>query len=110
MVVANLGWVDMDLGEFPGMLSCYCFYPYCPSKNPTKDREHPVILREFTDECEGLRACGDGDDEAGDGGAAEVDPAPLGQQHHPLPVRPDDVVHLRADLLPRQVLLEINMC
>ena len=58
----------------------------------------------LTDECERLGAGGDGDDEAGYGGAAEVDPAPLGQQHHPLPVRPDDVVHLRPNLLPRQVL------
>ena len=64
----------------------------------------PVCVR--TDECECLGAGGDGDDEAWHGGAAEVDPAPLGQQHHPLPVRPDDVVHLRTDLLPSQVLLK----
>lgn len=27
----------------------------------------------------------------------------LGQQHHPLPVRPDDMVHLGADPLPGQL-------
>jgi len=30
-------------------------------------------------------------------------PAHLGQQHHPLPIRPDDVVHLGADPLPGQL-------
>lgn len=52
-------------------------------------------LKALTDEGQRLRARGDGHDEAGDGRAAEVDPPSLGQQHHPLAVRPDDVVDLK---------------
>ena len=77
-----------------------------PTRLPPKAIYFKFIINVFsnTDEGEGLSAGGDGDDEAGDGGAAEVDPAALGEQHHPLAVGPDDVVDLRAHLLPRQVL------
>ena len=45
----------------------------------------------------------DGDDEGGHAGAGEVHQPALGQQHDPLAVRPDDVVHRGADPLPGQL-------
>ena len=53
-----------------------------------------MVIIPLTDECESLCARGDGDDERGDGGAAQVHPPALGQQDHALAVGPDDVVHL----------------
>ena len=54
--------------------------------------------------CVYLRGRRNADDERWDAGAAEVEQPALGQQDHALAVRPDDVVHLRAHTLPRQLL------
>jgi len=53
-----------------------------------------LVTNGLTDECEGLSASGDADDEAGHAGAAQVDPPSLGQEDHALAVGPNDVIHL----------------
>ena len=45
----------------------------------------------------------DGNDKRGDGRAAQIDQPAFRQQDHPLAVRPNDVIHLRANLFPRQI-------
>jgi hypothetical protein len=55
-----------------------------------KDHHSPL-----TNEGQSLGASGDGDDEGGHRGAAEVYAPALGQQHHAFAIRPDNMINLK---------------